>query len=353
VTLLDDWLEMDLGDRLDRTDAPAEHPTGDVELEFEGYAETIRHRGWSVQLNAEPFSSIWQVGVLAEDDMTLLTAETSGSTTWRVGCQPNFTTDTSDLPVSVTCGGEEVSVTAVSAAVQPGFIAGTPAHADNASVTPTNPSHQEGDLMLVFAAIRSSGTGTVADLSGYTSLYTFGNIRIFGRYAVTSADADPVVSFTGGAAGDTTSAVVVRVRGCQITVLNSKEQLNGSAQDISFPHYVQEGSGAQIIEFAWKQDDYTSVTAGTGLTEVVEASSTTGNDQSLYVTRGPVATASVPIAAGSHTVTGGASAISRVVFLTLPRGVHDLTVTRSVNGVTASHAQLADIEITHPAILAL
>ena len=350
MTLLDDWLDMSLGDRLDRTDHLAEHPPDDVQFEVEGYAETIRHRGWNAQLNAEPFS-LWRVGVYAEDSMSLLTAETTSSTSWRIGCQPDFTEDTDDLPVDLLSDGEVVTVTAV-AALQPSIAAGTPAHADNASVTPTNPSHLEGDLMLVFAAIRSSGTGTVSDLAGYTSLYTFGNMRIFGKYATSAAMADPVVSFAGGAAGDTTSAVVIRARGCQIDVLNSKEQLNGSAQDIAFPHYVQEGD-VQVLQFAWKQDDYTSVAAGGGMTEVVEASSTTGNDQSLYVARLGVSVDAVPIPAASHTVTGGAAAISRVVFLTFPRGVADLTVTRSVNGVVASHAQLADVQVNDPLIWAL
>jgi len=348
--LIDAWLACDIGSRIQITNAPV-HLVGPntIDLIIEGYTETLDVNFWQVELNCAPYGP-YRAGVYAEDSMSLLTAETTTSTTWRIGCQPDFTEDADDLPVDLLAGAEVVTVTAV-AAVAPSILAGTPAHADNASVTPTNPSHLEGDLMLVFAAIRSSGTGTVSDLSGYTSLYTFGNMRIFGKYATSAAMADPTVSFAGGAAGDTTSAVVVRARGCQITVLNSKEQLNGSAQDISFPHYVQEGD-VQVLQFCWKQDDYTSVAPST-YTEVVEASTTTGNDQSLYVVRGPVSTDSVPSATSSHTVTGGAAAISRVVFLTLPRGVADLTVTRSVNGVSTTHAQLADVQVDKPLVWAL
>jgi hypothetical protein len=343
------WLALDIGSRIQITNLPDIISYDDLDLIVEGYTEQISQKNWIVTFNCAPYGP-YQAGVYAEDSMSLLTAETTATTSWRIGCEPDFTEDTDDLPVDLRSDGEVVSVTAV-AAVAPSILAGTPAHADNASVTPTNPSHLEGDLMLVLGAIRNSGTGTVSDLSGYTSLYTFGNMRIFGKYATSAAMADPTVSFAGGAAGDTTSAVVVRARGCQITVLNSKEQLNGSAQDISFPHYVQEGD-VQVIQFCWKQDDYTSVAPST-YTEVVEASTTTGNDQSLYVVRGVVSTDSTPTAASSHTVTGGAAAISRVVFLTLPRGVADLTVTRSVNGVSTTHAQLADVQVDKPLVWAL
>ncbi len=351
TTLMTNAAGLEVGDRITITNLPSWVPPGDADLMLLGYTETMIHPiDWDLVFNCAPYSP-WRVAVLAEESMTLLTAETTSSTAWRIGCQPDFTTVAADLPVSLTVDGEEVSVTAAAAA-SVGIAAGTPVHGDNASLQPTHPSHVEGDLLIVYCAIRSSGVANPNTPAGYTTLVADNNHRVFAKYAASAAEPAPTVTFSGGSAGDTTSAVSIRVSGVQITVLNSKTQINGSAQDIAFPAYVIEDN-VQLLQFCWKQDDYTSVAVGGGMTEVVEASSITGNDQSLYVARGPVASNPTPIPAASHVVTGGAAAISRVILFTVPRGVADLTVTRSVNGVVTSHAQGATVQITDPEVLAL
>lgn len=285
--------------------------------------------------------------------MTMLVAKSTTNTSFRIASDPAFTTDAADFPVALLCDGEEVSATsAVNVAIA--LNNGTPVHGDNASLQPVPPGHAEGDLLILAAAIRNSGTGTVDAIGGWTSFATAGNFRLFNKYATSDAEPTPTVTFTGGAAGDTTSAVIIRARGLQLAnpAVNVKTQLNGSAQDIAYPYYVQEGD-TQIFQFCWKQDDFTSVAPGSPLNEVLEASTTTGNDQSIYIARGPVSGDSFSIPASSHTVTGGAAAISRVIFVTFLRGVVDLTVTRSVNGVVTTHAQLADIQVAEPMNLAL
>jgi hypothetical protein len=284
--------------------------------------------------------------------MTMLTAKSTTNTSFRIGSDPPFTTDAADFPVALRVDGEVVSATSA-VEVARNFAAGTAAHADNASVVCTWPSHAEGDLLVGFAAIRNSGTGTVDLPAGYTSLAEFGNVRIFAKYAASAAEANPTVTFTGGVAGATCSVVPLRLRGLQIDVVNSKTQLNGSAQDVAVPVYVQEGD-VQTLLFWWKQDDMTSATPPTGIaSELVEATTATGSDQTLYVAYQTATVDATPVPAGSSVVTGGAAAISRAILLTLLRGVSDLTVTRSVNGVVTTHAQLAEVQIDEPLVLAL
>jgi len=323
----------------------------DVDLVVEGYTEKLHPFAWTLAFNCAPYAP-YLVAVLAEDSMFMLTAKTTTNTSFRVASDPPFTTDAADLPVALRSDGEVVSATGV-VNVAVAQAVGTPVHADNAAVQPVLPSHVEGDVLLVFCAIRSSGVGTVS-VAGYTLQDIGGSshCRLFAKYATSAAETDPTVTPAGGAAGDTVSAVAIRVRGIQLPALNAKAQLNGSAQDITYPVYVVEGD-LQTFLFCWKQDDYTSVAPGSGLTEVVEGSSTAGNDQSLYVARGLALSDSVPIPAGSLVVTGGAAAISRAHFVTFLRGVVDMTVTRSVNGVVTTHDQLADVEIDQPAILGL
>jgi hypothetical protein len=283
--------------------------------------------------------------------MTMLTAKSTTNTSFRIASEPAFTTDAADFPVALRVDGEVVSVTGV-VNVGVGIAAGTPVHGDNASLQPGLPAHVEGNVLIVYCAIRASGTANPNTPAGWTTLVADNNHLVIGKYATSAADPDPTITFSGGAAGDTTSAVALSLSGCTLDVLNSKTAINGSAQDIAFPVYVQEGD-VQVLQFCWKQDDYTSVAVGGGLSEVLEASSTTGNDQSLYIARGPIASDPTPFPAASHVVTGGASAISRAIWLSLGRGVVDLTVTRSVNGVVTTHAQGAEVQIDQPLVLAL
>lgn len=353
-SLVADWLALDIGSRIRLTNLPNHISYDDVDLIVEGYTEQISQKNWIITFNCAPYDP-YIVGVLAEDDIMLLTAEDTTSTSWRIGSEPPFTKSADrpgDFPVALGINGEEVSATAA-VAVGMNFAAGTPAHADNASVVCAWPSHVEGDLLVGFAAIRNTGVGSPNLPAGYTSIYAPTSQRIFGKYATSSAEPNPTVTFSGGAAGDTCSVVPLRLRGLQIDLVNSKEQSNGSAQDVAIPHFVQEGD-VQVLLFWWKQDDMTSATPPTGISnELVEATTTTGNDQTLYVAYQNTASDAAPVPAGSSVVTGGAAAVSRATILALRRGVTDLTVERSVNGVVTSHAQLSAFEVHEPMNLAL
>jgi hypothetical protein len=202
--------------------------------------------------------------------------------------------------------------------------AGTVAHNVNASVTPGLPSGLVADsdgglqqLMVCVAVIRNSGTGTVNLPAGWTDLVNFGNVRVFGRTFITG-DTAPTVTFTGGAAGEDTTARIVAWRGAQPTVLGTPgTQLNGSAQNVATPALTITTQYALVMAIFWKQDDTTGAdfSAFTGFTEVMDESTTTGNDQSLGMAYAFQTTPAANIGTNTVTISGGAAAISRGIVL--------------------------------------
>lgn len=202
--------------------------------------------------------------------------------------------------------------------------AGTSATASNASVTPVaHASTVAGDLVLVAASIRNSGTGTVNTPTGWTPISGTANLAVFGRIWQTG-DAIPAVTFTGGVANADTIGQTVTLRGVEPRLLDaigaSASQLNGSAQNVAYPALDVPGAAHAVVTVAWKQDDGTY-----GGSPTVSSSVTTGDDasQAIYVT---IQTTEADIGASSLTVTGGAAAISRSIVLAI-RPAASLVVT--------------------------
>jgi hypothetical protein len=231
----------------------------------------------------------------------------------------------------------------------PQFVSvGTAATGNNTSVTPGLPANiSPGDLLIVVASIRNSGTGTVDLPSGYTSFVNFGNVRVMGKYVKglgeSPAEAAPLVTFTGGAAGADTIAQMFAFRGAHATIGSvtaaSATLLNGSAQNIAYPALDVPGANHTILYVGWKQDDFTSVVSPG--TEIQEATAIAGSDAGQVVSY-TEQTTEADILAGSFTVTGGAAAISRGITLALaPRPAvegtasnHTLAASGLTNGVT-------------------
>lgn len=209
----------------------------------------------------------------------------------------------------------------------------------NASLTPALPTGlQNGDLLLLFASIRNSGTGTVDTPYGWAPLVTSGNVSVFGRYysdgsyryaGVTfEATTAPTVTFTGGVANATTLAQIAAFRGTHKrlgSVIDvSATQLNGSAQNMAVPGAVASTDNATFVIFGWKQDDWTSVAtlAGQFFTEISDTPSALGDDaghEIQYREGGGVGFKTV--SATNLVVTGGAAAISRVLVFGLAGAV--------------------------------
>lgn len=351
----------DTGDLIAVSNLPAWLPPGDAELAVAGYTEKIAFYDWDFVFACWP-GGPWRVAELDDDLLgkldtagcELMIAAASGGTTFTVHTTepPKWTTDSGEMPIPLLISGEVVSATAI-ANVTPSFVAaGTAAHANNASVSPALPAGlAAGDLLLVFAAIRNSGTGTPNLPSGYVLLADMGNAALFGKYAA-SGEAAPTITFAGGVANADTSAQTAAWRGVGLTIHNSATQLNGSAQNIAYPALIVSRDACLVLYLGWKQDDWTSVAAIAGATEIGEPDTTTGDDQGLvwdYVLQSTAAS----IASGSFTVTGGASAISRGAVVALGSDVQTITVTRSVNGVVKAQAARAAINVHNAARLAL
>lgn len=354
-----EWLACDIGSRITVAHPPTGSPPDTVDLHLEGYTEVITPKTWTVTLNTSP-AQPWQVGTVSagvdadSSSSYLLDGVTAGATTIRVArsdVEPAWTTTA--VPDDVNIGGEQVTATAIATNAVSFVNAGTAAHADNASVTPGMPaSVQQGDLLLVFAAIRTT-SGAVSTPSGYTALFTAANIGLYGK-THTGSESAPSVSFTGGAAGDTTSAQMAAFRNAQNAVATSTSAANAAAANIATPALTGvDRPNCLVLWLGWKQDDWTSVATLTGATaEIGEPSSTTGNDQGLvwdYV----VQTNGGDLAANSFVVTGGTNQVSRGAVVAIKGDVQTFTVTRAVNTVSKAQTAGTAVALWRPLAVAL
>ena len=364
-SLLADWLACDIGSRLQVLNPPAGLPPDTIDLHIEGYTEHITTFGYRVELNTSP-ASPWQVFEVEDDQLgrletpgsELLVGYDSSTTSLLVAntAAPRNSTavykwSTGAEPYDWWIAGERLTVGTMTSQTPAHVATGTAAHGNNASVQPGLPggSTTTGDLLLVWAAIRNSGTGTVDAHADYETLISFGNCALLGRIH-DGTESAPTITFTGGVANATTSAQMASFRYAQNRIVASATQLNGSAQDIATPALTGvDRDGLLYLWLGWKQDDYTSaaVISGGFATEIGEASSTTGDDQSLvwnYFVQGTVAAAGT----NSFVITGGASAISRAVVVAIPGDVQTATVTRAVNGVSKAQALGAAVKLWKP-----
>jgi hypothetical protein len=366
------WLACTLGDRITITGLSRFPYTVDVALV--GYTETFWPDNYLVTANCVPYRP-WEVfeventrlGRLDTAGSQLITTVTATATALPVTTTSGvstrtgtvkWTTQAGDMPFDVEIGAEQVTVTNV-ANVSPSFVAaGTAAAANNAAVTPGLPAGlQGGDALLLFAAIRNSGTGTVNTPAGYTLLVDMGNAALFGKYAAGTAgsgstEGAPTVTFTGGVAGADTIAQCAAFRGTSITVETSTTQLNASAQNIAYPDVDVEHTNCLVLYLGWKQIDWTSVATIAGATEIGEPDTIAGTGTGLvwdFVQQ----TTAAGIDPGSFVVTGGVSAISRGAVVALRTDVQTMTVTRSVNAVSKAQTVGTAVALYRPGVTAL
>lgn len=270
VALARDWLNLRPGRRVDVENLDSVfpgYPAGTVPLFVEGMSQRLGGNEWKGKLNCSPYGS-WRVAQLA-----------SGNTS----------------PISF---------------VDAGFAAA----ASSGSITVyVPPNAQTNDLLLIFASTRNSGTGTVDTPDGWAALATSGNTVILGKIA-SGTDFGVDITFTGGAANETVIAQAAAFRGTHPDIdsvlLNSAVQLNGSAANVAYPGLTVAEDNCAVVVAGWKQDDWTSVAAIAGMTEIEETFSTLGSDAGQvwdYVIQSTHAN----ISSGSLVVTGGTSQISR------------------------------------------
>lgn len=131
--LLNAWLALMLGDRVDRTGNPTpEHSYNDARLTFEGYTETLGRRSWTADVVVE-FYEPWHVqqlaaatpadsvldGWLVPDSLTLQAGVDATATSWSVAISPVMDTSASNFPAGAWCEGELITITACAGGSSP------------------------------------------------------------------------------------------------------------------------------------------------------------------------------------------------------------------------------------------
>jgi hypothetical protein len=213
--------------------------------------------------------------------------------------------------------------------------AGAASSGNNATLTPALPAGlQLGDLMLCHASIRNSGTGTPNQPTGWVTLRSNGNEAVFARLWQ-SGDTAPSVSFTGGAAGADTIAMVAAFRNASGSALTSAALLNTAATNIVTPGFTPPATNSMVVVCGWIQSASTGQTLS-GYTAIGATSSSAGSGSSQsWHYQFSSTTAAVP--ASSITVTGGTSQISRSIAVDLGRAAwirqDTATVTPNQTGV--------------------
>jgi hypothetical protein len=225
------------------------------------------------------------------------------------------------------------------------IAAGAAVHGDNTSLHPAFPAGiVAGDTIVIVTEIRNTAAfaGDVNTPGGWTQLLNLGHVVVVAQEWDGQFTA-PTCVFTGGIAGDTTSAQCFALRGVKVSLNGTPASItNVSAQNVATPAFTPLRNGGAVLVGMWKQDDFTSVATLAGLTEAAEASTVTGNDQGHaldYV----IQTAPATIGATSFVVTGGAAAVSKGWALALnaapvitvdPQDIYPQRVLITVTGLT-------------------
>lgn len=367
--------ELDVGDviEFDMTGSPPWVPYKTLRVMVRGWSRTLTKHTDTYVVSTSP-ADAWEVehvdgdttliAAIDDNDTSILLANDADSPPWEMDLEPYY----------AQIDGDPVKVTTMALATPALVAAGTPAHADNTTVAPALPAGitaNVGQSIYLLCAIRNTAASVIGTPpSGWTRITpsTLTHVALFHRYYVTGVTA-PTVTPTGGAAGDTVSGVTFAYTN-STPVLDSTDGPNGplggyalsensSAANIAWPALplrtarsrgLRERNCLQLL-LLWKQDDYTSIAQPSGWTEIVEASTTTGNDQSLYVAA-KIVTDPTAVTAGSAVVTGGASAISKGIALVL-RPAQSATVERNVAGIATSHTAGDPIHVWRPGLVGL
>lgn len=200
-----------------------------------------------------------------------------------------------DPPIFVSGGA---AATAVGVAVIPGLPAG----------------YDLGYLLVVWAAIRNSSVGTVVCPTGYTVMFQTDNIGLFGKRAgAAGTEAAPIVNVTGGVTGASGSDVIAQMacfRNLERTPAAFAYQLDPAAININYPGLAAfQPTWTAALYLGWNQDDWTSVAAITGTTQIGAPTSTGGLDAGLVWAYQLMATPA-PVVSGAFVVTGTTSVVS-------------------------------------------
>ena len=360
---------LEIGDviAIDTTGAPKWVPYNEIRLMIQGYTEQVSRFSHVFTFNTTP-ADVYEVSIVdSGSTSTLAMPMTTVTTSIKIAPGDGPAWSEADEPYHISIDGQPMTVTAISTDTPAFIAAGAASFADNASVVPALPAGitpDVGQLLLCFAASRETGSGEIGStVSGWTLLASpdtpDSDWRLFGRYYQTG-DTAPTITVSGGAAGNTVGAVVLAFSGLSMTLDKNKPggysngyviSENSSAQNILYPAYLARRTNTGVLLIGKKDDDWTSVATIAGTSELVDASSTTGNDLGIVVDFYNPGTPTTVISQ-SFSVTGGASAISVGIVVGL-RPLQTATVTRDIAGVLTAEAVGAAVHAWRPGAIAL
>lgn len=335
---------------VDTTNAPPYVPYTELRFLIQGGSESISQQSHQITFNTTS-ADIYEA-TMVDAEGSFLAAPVSASGTSIVIAPPakgpTWTQDVHDTPYNIRVDGQAMRILSITTDT-PAFIAsGALASANNGPVTPALPAGitpDVGQLLLIWATIRNSGTGVPDDEPGWTTIVSFGNCKLYGKHYVTG-DVAPQITFTGGVANADCLARMSACSGLSMIPASGTKGtpdahtlLNGSAADIAYPAVTLQRTGGANFIFVWKQDDFSALSTPAGYTAGYVDASTTGDDAGIgmkYDMTGASA------AAGTITVTGGAAAISRAVVIGL-RPTQTATVTRGIASTATALSVGADV----------
>lgn len=367
-----------IGDRLTvaSTALPPQHPIDGIDGLTVGWTELLDVDTWLFRPNVVPYSpyNVFVIeaqarGRLDTAGSVLVDAASTSATSLKFATTTgplwiDSTARPGDFPFDVGIAGQRNTVTAIAASTISFVSAGTASSGSSGSRTPGLPATMaSGDLVLILASTRNSGTGipdTPTNWYRFPAFEAASCVQLFGRI-YDGVWTMPTVTYTGGAANEDTIAQSAALHGKFYDVANlmgaaHTSSLNPSAQDIATPSLSVRLVPSTFIALylGWKQDDYTSVAPPGSWTEIQEASSTAGNDASqvwgyrIFTSRPAVGALNPAIV-----VTGGAVAISRGAVVAIRSDYQVATVTRGVNGVTKALSAGEPVSLWKPSVIAL
>jgi hypothetical protein len=213
---------------------------------------------------------------------------------------------------------------------------GTAAIADNAAISPAWPTHETGDVGLVFLchrAVNSANGRAIGTPAGYTLIDSFHNgdtledsVYLFGKVAASAAEPAPTFTPTGGTAEDVLIGVVTVWEGGTLTLSGTPVDTNNGTADLTIEYGTftpADDASLVLINPCHRNGAATSAsTDPSGFTAIGTYGTGTG-DNGILAPKYQIQTTATEITAGAITVNNTTSRASFSTILALQSATAD------------------------------
>ncbi|MEV6646056.1 hypothetical protein [Amycolatopsis sp. NPDC051371] len=260
-------------------------------------------------------------GLNTDADYALVERSTDGITwtTVRGGDKVGLTAGAGKLDDYEFAAGvaNTYRVTAVDAADVTRFGSGAFTTGNNTTLNPPLPASTPNGALLTLFVTHANTAATITTPTGWTLLAGgAGHMAVFYRTMAGGVTA-PSVAFSGGASGDSCSAIVTAWTNAA-TPVHAALQTNASAQNVSTPGATLAAAGVVWVMQEWKKSTGTGAALPTAQFEAdpVGGFNTAGaNNESQIIWRTLAATNAQTIPSSVTTWTGGSAAVSKARLL--------------------------------------